>query len=69
MEPVLLRGCCAALWRLDFYRGEDGHLLAHHVGRDRDSAQADEISGSFGEAELHGAASARIWECAGVVAE
>jgi hypothetical protein len=38
---------------LDFYGGENGDLLAHHVGRDGDSAQADEISRSFGEAKLH----------------
>ena len=69
MEPVLLSGGGAALGRLDFYGGEDGHLLAHHVWRDGDGAQADEICRATGEAELHWTAGARVRQRAGVIAK
>ena len=59
----------AAEFTSDAASGEDGYLLAHHVGRDGDGEQADEIGRATGEAELHGPAGARIWQGAGVIAK
>lgn len=69
MEPVLLLWCGATFGGLHFDTGEHRNLLANHVGRDGDGAQADEISGTTSKAELNGAAGAWIREGAGVVAE
>jgi len=69
MEPVLLLWRGATFRGLDFNAGEHRNLLANHVGRDGDGAQADQISGTTSQAELNGAASAWIWKGAGVVAE
>jgi len=65
----VLIGCHAACCGLDFDGCEDGNLLPHHVGRDGDGAQADEISRATGETELHGPAGAWVGQGAGVIAE
>lgn len=69
VEPVLLLWCGATLGGLDFDAGEHRNLLTNHFRRDGDGAQADQISRTTSQAELNGAASAWIWEGAGVVAE
>lgn len=69
MEPVLLFWCGATFRGFDLDAGEHRNLLANHVGRDGDGAQADQISGTTSQAELNRAAGAWIWEGAGVVAE
>ena len=69
VEPVLLLWCGATFGGLDLDAGEHRNLLANHVGRDGDGAQANQISGTTSQAELNGAASAWIWEGACVIAE
>jgi len=53
----------------NFYRGEHGQLLADHLRGHGDGAPANEISGTTGQAKLHGPAGAGIWELADLIAE